>query len=63
MVTDLSSSSVKVSHKYEYPKYLTQSFSMLGEEDTPVGEEDSPPRLPMEGREGGMLNIATLNET
>ena len=23
MITDISSSSVKVSHKYEYPKYLT----------------------------------------
>ena len=27
-ITDISSSSVKVSHKYEYPKYLSQSFSM-----------------------------------
>ena len=27
-VTDISSSSMKVSHKYEYPKYLTQSFSL-----------------------------------
>ena len=27
-VTDLSSSSVKFSHKYDYPRYLTNSFSM-----------------------------------
>ena len=27
-ITDISSSSMKVSHKYEYPKYLTNSFSM-----------------------------------
>jgi len=27
-ITDMSSSSVKLSHKYEYPKYLTQSFSV-----------------------------------
>ena len=26
--TDLSSSSVKFSHKYDYPRYLTNSFSM-----------------------------------
>ena len=33
-ITDISSSSMKVSHKYEYPKYLTQSFSMDGGEDS-----------------------------
>ena len=27
-ITDLSSSSVKFSHKYDYPRYLTNSFSM-----------------------------------
>ena len=27
-ITDISSSSVKISHKYEYPRQLTQSFSM-----------------------------------
>ena len=41
MITDISSSSMKVSHKYDYPKYLTQSFSM-GEATPPAVEEESP---------------------
>ena len=39
-ITDISSSSVKISHKYEYPKYLTQSFSdsAHSHKHSPIGQ-------------------------